>query len=177
MPSSRYDKTITSKVSIEQFDKLHNHATSLGKDVSDVLRDFIDGIDQNELEILKMIDYYEYNIQQLKQKLDMIKKKRLEEKEAEERLKKEEMHLGKKKKVMENVTNIASEIMKEVGDKFQIDLTSDDKEVVEKAKKETLKFIKNKVKDIDEEIRDNAIEKITHLINRLYFKVAKEALT
>ena len=71
---TKYDKTITVKVSIDQFDKIHNIASERGTDVSVILRENIDSLGETKEEVINQLEFHKYQKDLFEKKLKMKKK-------------------------------------------------------------------------------------------------------
>ena len=171
-----YDKTISLKVSIEQFDKVHNHSSERGTDVSGLIRRFIDNLDNNKDKIIEEINFHKYKISKCEVKLKRFNKEEefINEKEKEE-LKSEKVKEGEDKKQKE-VNDIVKPIIDEINDKYSEYFVSsfEDVEKIEKSKEAVFLMIKSKIKGLNEELKKDVIERLIYYIERFYFKINKK---
>jgi len=165
----KYDKSITIKVGIKEFDKIHNLASEKNEDVSSIIRKFIEDIDINEEKIREDIEFHKYHINILENKLEKIQQKtKNDELKNEEKIKK--LQEEKLKKRVKKITNpILSKIAK-YGEIF----VEGSKEEIDIAKARIIKTIKDELKNIHNDDKERVIETLSYYINKWYFNLKKK---
>ena len=162
-----FEKSITIKISIEQFDKLKNESAEKGIEVSALIRDQIDKIGETQAHIEEKIEFYKYqmnvNIKKLKD-IAFVE----EEKEVKEVVEKEQ------KEVQDQVKTISNGVYKKIADIVGNVFVENDKEKRSEKEIEVKDLIKKEMGKIDEIIRENCLEKVIYFVNRFHFKLSKK---
>lgn len=145
-----FDKTITIKVSIKQFDTITNYAKERGSDVSNEIRRVIDKIGRDPQQIQEDIDYYQYRIKSLKDE------KAKKENEISVKEKKQEMKATVEKSKQEGEEELKKwkrPIIKEMIKKFGSVLEFKDKKQRDKATKDVKEFVNSVVEGLSDDIK------------------------
>jgi len=144
-------RTLTVKVTDEQYERVKTHAASRGVDPSVVLREFIDGIDADEERLRQSIDFHQYEQDRLRSVLDgILARKKKEEQESlagEKTLKLERERARKAEKIVKAAEPVFSQVCKEFEKNFALS-----KEEQVKSRPKVLEFTRKCVKGLGEDV-------------------------
>lgn len=159
-----YDKTVSIKMSSEQYEGLLNYVNSKKMNVGEVIRELISNLIDNERGLIDALEFYKYQIKVIEDKISKIREDKKSKNNEKEPAKEED-------KLKEMIHPIISQIIT-----LHKNYNDYDDAERQKALDDFIRITKESLANINIEIRELFLDKLINDVNKFLFGFDKDKL-